>query len=63
VSTPPVTQAQARALIQPLFEYLGVDGDDVSRVHFTAGWLGIEYRPYGTRKQTKIYYSEEDQQW
>lgn len=47
--------------MQPLFEYLGVDGEDVSRVHFTAGWLGIEYRPYGKRKQIKVYYSEEDQ--
>lgn len=50
-----ISQAQVLQLLEPLFEYLNIDAQDVSRVHFTSGWLGIER--FG-KISTKIYYTD-----
>jgi hypothetical protein len=52
-----ITQQQAWDLLYPLFEYLGIDPQDVSKVEFTASAVDITryIDQYGFAKQHIAY--------
>lgn len=53
-----ITQAQMIELLNPLFEYVGVNAQDVSAVKVTAGAVDIEHRMYGRNSTAHFPYKE-----
>lgn len=45
---PQVEQWQVVQILEPLFEHLGIDIQDASRVTFTASRVEIEHHPFST---------------
>lgn len=45
-------------LLNPLFEYVGVNVQDVSAVTVTAGFVDIEHRTYGHKSTAHFPYKE-----
>lgn len=54
-----ITQEQMVELLNPLFEYVGLEAGDVSRVQVTASAVDISYvGPYGNTTTASIAYKE-----
>lgn len=56
---PDITQEQMIDLLNPLFEYVGLDAQDVSAVRVTASAVEITYAgAYGNTTTARINYKE-----